>query len=366
MQPRPEAVSRPAVALVIYSLYGGGAERVVSLLSAGLARSHQVDIIVFDASRPAYEYQGVLINLDCPTQGQGVMAKAFNLLRRSRRLRQQFRQKSYAGIYAFMESANFATILAAPGQAVVSVRITPEVQSRFTRFLMRRLYPYARRVVAVSQGIRQRLARDMALGNLTHIPNPLDFEYIQASSAQPFTAPLPSGRSYILAAGRLHHDKGFDLLLAAYARCQGLCSIDLVILGEGGERAALEQQAVELGLAGRVHLPGRMDNPFVWMRNADFFVLPSRFEGYPNVLIEALACGCPVVATNCPTGPDEILQGGRYGVLVETGNAMALTQAMDGLIKDIAEQKRLRMVAETAVRHLTLERVSEQWLMLGS
>ena len=222
MLPEHDAGSRPALALVIYSLYGGGAERVVSVLSGYLARSHQVDIIVFDASAPAYAYQGNLINLDCPTRGQGGMAKAFNLLRRSLRLRRQFRHKTYAGIYAFMESANFAAILAAPGQVVASVRITPEVQSGFTRFLMRRLYPHARQVVAVSRGIRDMLAEDMGLANLAHIPNPLDFERIHAQGAQPFTVPARPVRPYILAAGRLHHDKGFDVLIAAYARCRGL------------------------------------------------------------------------------------------------------------------------------------------------
>ncbi len=122
--------------------------------------------------------------------------------------------------------------------------------------------------------------------------------------------------------------KGLDVLLEAFRQITGKTAAHLVLLGEGPLRPKLESMVWDLGLAGRVHFAGFQNNPLPWMREATLLVLPSRHEGLGNVLIEALACGTQIVATDCPSGPAEILEGGKYGQLVPVEDPTALAQAM--------------------------------------
>ncbi|MGB5494721.1 MAG: glycosyltransferase, partial [Sedimenticolaceae bacterium] len=139
---------------------------------------------------------------------------------------------------------------------------------------------------------------------------------------EPFAVPV------ILGAGRLTEQKDFATLLRAFARMQALRPVRLVILGEGRLRGELERLADELGVGDRVALPGFTTNPYAWLARAALFVLSSAWEGSPNVLTEALALGVPSVATDCPSGPRELLAGGRYGALVAVGDPGGLAEAM--------------------------------------
>jgi glycosyltransferase involved in cell wall biosynthesis len=162
----------------------------------------------------------------------------------------------------------------------------------------------------------------------------------------------------VLAAGRLVALKGYDTLLRAFARVRQETPARLVILGEGPERPNLERLAAELGVAADVDMPGFDPNPFRYMKRAGVFVLSSRYEGLPNVLIQALACGCPVVSTDCPSGPSEILDGGRYGALVPVDDVEAMAGAIvRALLGQVApapsawlEQFRVEVVAEQYLR----------------
>jgi len=132
----------------------------------------------------------------------------------------------------------------------------------------------------------------------------------------------------ILGAGRLNPQKNFSLLLRAFAGVRQQRSARLIIMGEGPQRPELEKLAQDLGVAADVALPGYVANPYAAFSRANLFVLSSDYEGLGNVLIEAMACGCPVVATDCPSGPREILSDGRYGALPPVGDAKAMAEAM--------------------------------------
>jgi len=132
----------------------------------------------------------------------------------------------------------------------------------------------------------------------------------------------------ILAVGRLHHQKGFDILLDAFSAVLAEKPCRLVILGEGPQRKNLEIQARQLGVAEYVHFPGFVKNPYAYMGRASLFVLSSRWEGLPGALIEAMACGCAVVATDCPSGPAEIIENGMQGAIVPVEDPRALATAM--------------------------------------
>lgn len=199
--------------------------------------------------------------------------------------------------------------------------------------LMRRLYPHADALVAVSEGGAADLAETLHLPrNSVHtIHNPVvtpdlmrrASEAVDNSWLHAGTAPL------VMTAARLAPEKALHVLIDAFAllRDQGTVA-RLAILGEGPERDRLSRRIAEHGLEAQVHLPGWVDNPYAWMRESALFVLSSEFEGLPTTLIEAMACGCPVVATDCPGGTREILDDGGYGQLVPIGDAAALANAM--------------------------------------
>jgi glycosyltransferase involved in cell wall biosynthesis len=198
--------------------------------------------------------------------------------------------------------------------------------------LMRLIYRWADAVVAVSHGVAEDTAHITGLPSerIHVVRNPV----ITASLVEQATAPcdhpwvLRRCEPLILAAGRLTVQKDFATLLRAFARVRSQLPCRLIILGEGRLRRELQALAAGLGIAEHVDLPGFRPNPYGFMAAADLFVLSSAWEGSPNVLTEALALGRPVVATDCPSGPREILQDGRFGPLVPVGDAPALAEAM--------------------------------------
>lgn len=184
------------------------------------------------------------------------------------------------------------------------------------------VYHHADLVVAPSVALVQELSR---IGiNAQLVPNPTISNDLEKLSLKRFSWPRP----YVLAVGRLADEKGFDTLIRAWKE-DPLPGADLIILGDGPLRQELESLATDLGVSGRVYFPGFVENPFKYMRRCSVFVLSSRREGLPNVLIQALACGAKVVATDCPTGPREILgTQNQIGELVAVDSPSAMAQAI--------------------------------------
>lgn len=199
--------------------------------------------------------------------------------------------------------------------------------------LMRRLYPEADALVAVSDGGAADLATTLDLPRqaVCTLHNPvIDADFADLAAQHVNDAWLDDNAPpVIVCAARLAPEKALHVLIDAFAQLdsQGH-EARLVILGEGPERERLSRRIAEHALEARIRLPGQVDNPYAWMRRCALFVLSSEFESLPTALIEAMACACPVVATDCPGGTREILQDGRYGALVPVGDAPALADAM--------------------------------------
>lgn len=172
---------------------------------------------------------------------------------------------------------------------------------------------------------------------------------------------LPAGRR-VVAVGRLVAQKGFDLLLQAFARLQGRYpDWSLVIVGEGPLRAELEGLVERLGLSGRVFLPGLVQAVPALLKRCDLFVLASRYEGFPNALGEAMAAGLPVIAADCPTGPRELVRHGVDGLLVPPEDPATLAEAMDRLMGDGEERRRLAGRAVEVTARFSEEKVLALW-----
>jgi glycosyltransferase involved in cell wall biosynthesis len=350
------------IALVISALSAGGAERViVTLANSWAARGWRVTLITFEpaGTTPYYAVDArvVLRQLGIASVGSPLWRAIRQNLRRLRALRAILRAAEPDLAISFLAKINVLTMLASRGlgfPVVVSERNNPERQ-RFRgiwSWLRQRLYGTAYCVVTPSRGVLESFSGAVrARGRV--IPNPVDL------------APAAStrrGSGRLVAVGRLVHQKGFDLLLRAFARiAPEHPDWTLTIWGEGEERAALEALSTELGIAGRVRLPGVTERPGQWVEAADVFVLSSRFESFGNVITEAMAAGLPVVAFDCPWGPGDILRDGEDGLLVPPENIDALAAGMRRLILDTDLCARLGAAAALNVRRFAREAILAQW-----
>jgi len=224
------------------------------------------------------------------------------------------------------------------------------VRDRLVNAAARRLYRSADRVVAVSEGVaesvRERTAVDPA--DVDVVYNPVVTDRLRELARR-----TPNHRWFadefdtVLGVGRLEPEKDFGTLVDALAvLSERRPTARLVLLGDGSRRAALTARARERGVADRVDFRGYVENPYGYMRAVDLLALSSVREGLPTVLVEAMACGCPVVATDCPSGPREILDGGRYGPLVPPRDPDALASAIDETLTDPPSSARLRRRAD--------------------
>ena len=223
---------------------------------------------------------------------------------------------------------------------------------------VRWFYPRAKRVITVSRQMSDLLVERARLNNVTCIYNPVNTRLIAERSKEPITV---EGR-FILAVGRLERQKRFDLLLEAFAHTKARHECKLVIVGRGTEQQALEKQIAAMGMQGRIILAGFEPNPYKYMAKAEFQVMSSDYEGYPLVLIEALSLGCPIVSTDCPTGPREIIRSGENGLLVEKGNTDALAAGMDELFFNSALREQMRLKAKASVNANDIASVADNWL----
>lgn len=252
------------------------------------------------------------------------------------------RQERPSVVLSFLWYANVIAIIARKISRVnipviisarnyTSIAIGNQRWGRFKLMLTRLSYPAAFGVAAPSKAMAMDLKKNFKVkeSGISIIPNPLDTEKIsRLSSEEPGHPWFNDNTVVIVSVGRLHKQKGYRVLLKAFAKLQNEYPARLVILGEGEERPALERLIGESGLGSCVQLPGFVKNPYPYMKNANLFVISSLYEGFPNALLEAMACGTPVVSTACPSGPDEIITNGINGLLVPVADESALYSAM--------------------------------------
>ena len=218
-------------------------------------------------------------------------------------------------------------------------------KDRVIPFLVKRSYPHAGQFIAISQGVKRELVEYIGVseGKIDVIYNPIITPDIQPKSNEPVSHPwFEEQTPVVLGVGRLTDQKDFSTLVRAFARVRNERPCRLLILGEGSKRAQLEALVSELDIDDHVDLPGYVDNPYKYMSRADVFVLSSAWEGFGNVVVESMECGTPVVATNCESGPSEILEDGRYGDLVPVGDSEAMADAILATLEDPLEADVLR------------------------
>jgi glycosyltransferase involved in cell wall biosynthesis len=332
------------LAVFMPSLDGGGAERVTILLLNELAaRGYAVDLLVAKGKGVYRSQVNPAINIIDLEQSR----VATCLLPLAKYLRKNqpaalLSVMNYANVIAIMAKqlsrVNCRLVLTEHNDAQQALRHSTSLRYRFVSILTKWLYQKADTVVCVSEGVADSIERtlDIPRSQLSVVYNPVIHPGIRHSADISISHPfLPgNGEPLLLAVGRLTAQKNFPNLINAFSLVKQTRAAKLVILGEGEERENLTALIASLGLEQDVLMPGFVDNPYAWMRRADVFVLSSSWEGLPTVLIEALACGAKVVSTDCPSGPKEILENGRWGELVKMDDSNALAS---GIIKTLSE-----------------------------
>ncbi|MDA1232115.1 MAG: glycosyltransferase [Planctomycetota bacterium] len=348
---------RIRVVFSIGAMHGGGSERQMILLLRHLDREiFEPHLYLVYKSGPLLEQ----VPSDVPVTSFDTRITSSRIylpgLMHSRRVRDYARFLHEVKADVSYDRTFLMTLISAAGARkarvpnVSTIVTNPEtgfapVAGRFQWFkrrMLHRLYNHSAQVLAVSDGAREAAIRFYGIqpGRIATLRNGVDVDWIESQMTQPIDDPWwiaekcnkAASRVFrIVTAGRLNEQKGFHLLIDAIAQVrQKVRSVEfrLAILGEGPNRQTLQQQIDELNLNDTVRLNGFQDNAIAWYRSADTFVLPSLIEGMPNVLLEAMACGTSVISTNCPSGPAEILDNGRYGTLTPADNIDSLVDAV--------------------------------------
>ncbi|MFC0516062.1 glycosyltransferase family 4 protein [Mucilaginibacter angelicae] len=347
--------SKPVLFFIIPSLKGGGAERVIISLANYFNRNNfQSVLISLNNDIPAYEIENdVKVFYLTDRQKSRFIDRVYHITETFYKLVKLLRTVRPVCTLSFITSANIWTGITCSLTRIpyiVSERTSPDRSvisfNYLHKHLALNLYKRAAAVVVSAKGVEDCLLNDKdfkILNNIQRITNAVTV--FQSSSDEKV-----HHRRFILGVGRLAYVKGFDILIEAYAKTS-LKDVDLIIIGDGEERANLVAQIFNLGLKERVLLPGSRSNLQDYYSQAEMYVLPSRNEGYPNALVEAMSFGCPSVAFDCNFGPAEIISNNENGLLVNNASVTDLSEAMLRLASDPVLRNELgtkaRIISET-------------------
>lgn len=354
------------IVIVISSLGPGGAERSATTMgNAWSDIGRDVTLVTLDDPKNRHFYslrssiKRIALGVKAPARGLYQAIK--NTVSTVKILRHQFQLLNPDCIVSFIDTTNIITLLANRGLSIPTIiteRVYPPKHRISPRWsLLRQItYPWTDLLVVQTTDIKGFFSPGVQRRTLV-IPNVLSKE----SYADTHSKSVLTGRKKIVAMGRLAPQKRFDLLLKAFYDLGPLKDVTLTILGEGPLRPRLEALRNELGLDDSVFLPGLIANPGSILRQADIFVLSSEYEGFPNALIEAMACGCAVVSFDCPTGPREIIRQGYNGILVAPLDVQGLCVAMQQLLTDDSLRANLAQKALSVREIYSTEKIMLLW-----
>ena len=383
------------VILLIPSLRGHGAERVVSELSLNFPSEVERVIVLFE-QQIAYPYKGKLISLNCPAS-KNFFIKILHFLKRFFQFKKILKKESPDWTISFLETANLINVLSTK-RAIISTRtllsdVCKGFYGKIYGVLVKVLYNKAARIIVVSETVKDDLIKNFWVKKekIEVIYNPIDVKKIQKLAQEEVQHPWFKEKTpIVISSGRLVKAKGQWHLIRAFLEVRKQIPCRLVILGEGELRKYLEKLARELNLESDVLFLGWQKNPFKFLAKSDIFVLTSLREGFPNALVEAMTCGLPVISSDCRSGPREILapntnpnyqtkdvEYSDYGILtpicdgrfyqadhLPAREEMILANIIIEILKDKDLKSKYEKVSLERVNTFNVEKIINHWLMI--
>jgi len=345
--------------MITYSLESGGAERVLSILSNYWdILGHELVIATIVDKESFYPLNSTIKHIRLGIDKESIDSK--NMISdnymRIQKISHLLKNENPEITISFLTTTNILTTIAAKLSStpvIVSERTNYNfLKSKIWKVLRRVVYPFSDALIVQSAYDKNKYGFH---NNCKVIQNPLQISHQNHEIRR---------EKIILAVGRLVEVKGFDMLVEAFSKVNKNDEWKLVILGEGKLRETLEKKIVSLGLESVVSLPGNTKDVEYYYKQASIFVLSSRLEGFPNVLVEAMAYGCAPIAFDCLTGPGDIIENQKNGLLVEAENIKALSKAMQVLISDPKQIIEYGENAKAIEKKLSIDKISNEWLQV--
>jgi len=365
---------RKRILFLFAHLHKGGMQRAVSNISMALPSEFIQYVAFFGTESPGFKYNATLVDFNIPgSKTAGIVSKIFNFIKRLIVISRYVRHNNIDTVVSFGESANVYNLMSASGaKKIIASRVTLNeslagggIYTVLYKFLIRILYPLADRVIAVSEALGQQMREIVGdKDKVTVIPNLYHTEEIVKLSQEnlPENLAYLEKRKFILNVGSFCYQKGQDDLIKIFKSVHEKCDdVLLVIMGRGEWKDKLLNLTENLGLKDVVIFVDFDENPYRYMARASTFILASRFEGFPNVLVEAMICGVPVVAFDCPTGPYEILGNNEWGFLIKGRSEEMAIMHLTELLTDDVLSERMRFFAVRRGKDYSSGRIISMW-----
>ncbi len=341
------------IVFIISSLSSGGAERVLSLLANKFIDNYEITIITLANSKSFYPLDNKIkhIRLDLLKESKNILQSFLNSINRIKVLTKTIKKENPDIIISFMTHTNILAIIASKiinKKIIISERIAYDFyNSKLLNLVRRIIYPLSNALITQTFADKKNYN---FLRNVFVIYNPIEIKKTNLDIKK---------EKIILGVGRLDKQKGFDALIEVFSQIKK-DDWKLIIAGEGSERKSLESLIKKLQVQ-NVELIGKTKEIFKWYEKASIFVLSSKKEGFPNVLIEAMSFGCAVVAFDCPYGPAEIIENDINGILVENQNKEKLKQSIDRLMNNKNLRNKLSKEAIKVIDRYSIEKIVKEW-----
>ena len=358
--------------ILIHSMSSGGAERVTANLANHWAEQGW-DISIVTLTTDSEDFYALLpainrISLNLAIDSKNVVSSIINNIKRILAVRKILKSIKPKIALGMMTSAN--VYLALAGYGLHDIRIIgsehthpPQMPlGRMWEFLRKHTYKYLDHLAVLTSETQDWIRKSTNAKQVTVIPNAIPYPL---TTQEPIFNPsnyLDNNNFYLIAVGRFGEEKRFDLLIKAFSSIsRQYHNLNLIILGEGQLRQSLQAQIKDLQLESRVLMPGRVGNVGDWYAAADIYIMTSRFEGFPNTLVEAMAYGLPAISFDCDTGPRDIIRHGVDGLLVPPNNIPELVLAIEKLIDDESLRKEMAEKAIEVRERFSMEKITQQW-----
>ncbi len=374
-------VEKKKIVFVVPSLRGGGAEKVASSLFESMqssAENIKLVLVLFERNLLGSFGQNVDIRYLSVSSNKNIIYTIKKFFWVIYRLSKIIQNESPCTILSFMDYSNVVSIIGnwlsgRKNKVIISVHILPtddlykyatDFWKKIMGVLIKSLYNKANSIIAVSQGVRNDLVENFRIDKrkIHVIHNPIDLNKIDLLSLEDVSErPLNEDIPIILSVGRLSKQKGFEYLLKAFSVLKGKRDARLIILGEGEEEPNLKELSKSLGVDEKVFFLGFKDNPYKYMKRSTIFVLSSLYEGFGIVIVEAMACGIPVIATKSYVGIEDIIEHEKNGLLVPVADENALAESILRLLDDMELRMSMSEEAKKNIRKFSIERITDQY-----